>query len=501
MTNKKEGTRVAKVKHLGGALRTDSRAKRPLPPEHGVKRYIITSAQNATELNIPCWENMYALAKHYKAEVMVSRFRYMRNTPLAKVSEKPGSERQIIDPEHFHPWIEKFIVDEQVELAPGLVFCGELQISPTAVNPLTGMDGYTGRASCIVPHTKQFLKSIPSGKHEKVKMMYSTGTTTLRNYIQARAGQKASFHHIYGGLLVEVNHEGTWFVRQLQADTEGVVYDLDLKVCNGVVMAGYRAEAIVWGDTHVAEVDPYVVAGGYTMPGNMMDALQPRVQFQHDVLDFRSANIHNIKYGLHHSKFRDYWKGHVSVKKELDEVNHFLDTIAHRHDCSTIVVNSNHDNFLKEWLKVGNYKKDPVNAEIFLKAELFMHEQLRRNPEQEPRLLQQLLQNKGVKFLDEDESFVICRDANGGIECGMHGHRGANGARGSLQAFARMGRKCIVGHSHTAGIFEGAWQVGLSGKMEQGYNVGPSSWSHSHCVVYANGKRAMITMYDGQWRA
>jgi hypothetical protein len=106
-----------------------------------------------------------------------------------------------------------------------------------------------------------------------------------------------------------------------------------------------------------------------------------------------------------------------------------------------------------------------------------------------------------VVFLDEDESYVICDDAHGGIECGMHGHLGANGARGNIKSFAKMGRRANIAHSHSAGIVEGIWQVGTSSLMDLEYNKGMSSWSHSHILTYANGKRCMITMSNGKYKA
>jgi hypothetical protein len=82
----------------------------------------------------------------------------------------------------------------------------------------------------------------------------------------------------------------------------------------------------------------------------------------------------------------------------------------------------------------------------------------------------------------------------------MHGDKGANGARGNLKSFARSGRKCIVADSHTAGLFEGAMQVGVMGSLDQGYNVGLSSWSHTNAIVYENGKRALLTICNGRWK-
>lgn len=108
---------------------------------------------------------------------------------------------------------------------------------------------------------------------------------------------------------------------------------------------------------------------------------------------------------------------------------------------------------------------------------------------------------KNTVFLHEDDSYVICPDEHGGIECGQHGDLGPNGSRGNIKTFARLGRRTNIGHSHSAGICDGAYQAGTCGELSPDWTHGPSSWSHSHIVTYPNGKRAIITMWNGRWRA
>jgi hypothetical protein len=87
-----------------------------------------------------------------------------------------------------------------------------------------------------------------------------------------------------------------------------------------------------------------------------------------------------------------------------------------------------------------------------------------------------------------------------GIEIGYHGDRGPNGARGSRNAFSKIGVKTVIGHSHSPGIRDGAYQTGTSSRLKLEYNSGPS-WLHTHCVIYPNGKRSLINIIDGKWRA
>lgn len=479
-------------------------------PERGaVRRIIITSAQNNTRVNQKMWVSLTALKGHYGAELMISRFTYNKAS-AGPNARKPGTAKASdYDDLWYDPVIRPYITDERVQLAPGLVFCGEMNILPTAVRPLTGLDTMTGRASAIFPHAKHALRSVPSGKNEAAKLMYTTGACTLRNYIQRKEGQKGDFHHVYGALLVEVDCAGRWFVRQINADRKGVIQDLDVIADGDTVTTGNRVEAINWGDLHVAERCDWVYDLAFG-PGGMLDTLRPRFQFMHDILDFKARDIHVKKFHAHHSRFRDYVEGYDSVEAEVNEVAEFLAHEASREWCRTVVVNSNHNRFLDTWLQRDDFRADPVNAVYWLELQLAAYRHYARDPKQnfdsfahalEISIGRNELGVPNLTTLERDESFIICPQAGGGIECGMHGDDGPNGARGSAANLVRLGRKANIGHTHTAEILDGVYVAGVSGNLDQRYNNGPSAWSHSHIVTYPNGKRAIVTMWRGKWRA
>jgi hypothetical protein len=195
----------------------------------------------------------------------------------------------------------------------GPVWCGELNILPTAARPLSGLEVYTGRASMIVPHTHLAMQSIAT-IGGAAKLNYTTGTVTQRNYIQRKEGFKAEFHHCYGGLLVEVDDEGHWWVRQLNADSDGTIYDLDVKVSGGKVTTGNRVEAITFGDVHVANIDDDVAKATWGK-GGMVDKLRPKYQILHDVLDFYSRSHHTLKDP--YKAFKRHMEGAADVAKEV----------------------------------------------------------------------------------------------------------------------------------------------------------------------------------------
>lgn len=489
-----------------GRVRPEQREARDLP-RGGVRRFIVTCAQNNTPVHGPVLENLEALASHYGVadeDFLVASFTYNVNA-YGRMAVKRGS-RQAIGREDlwYDPAIEPRLdaSDREIELAPGLVWCGRMNTLPTAGRPLSGFETYTGRRSGIFPHAKLAMQSVASGKHEPTKFNYTTGTITKRNYIQKRAGILAEHHHVYGGLLVEVTPEGNWYVRQLNADGRNRIFDLGVVAEGGRVEErwGETVEAVNWGDVHAIEVDPMVreLAWG---KGGMMDTLQPRHQFMHDLISFIARNHHEI--GNPHKMFERHVAGLDSVEQEMRHVAEFLHE-ASRPGCRTVVVNSNHDNMLERWLREADYRRDPLNALFFLRCQLAKYEAIARQDHQFmviEHVLRGLDCPKDVRFLREDESFVICRDSQGGIECGAHGHLGPDGSRGSPQGLSRMGRRANTGHTHSAGIIDGLYTAGTSSRLDLGYNVGPSSWSHSHIVTYTNGKRALVTMWEGGWRA
>lgn len=459
------------------------------------KRYIITSAQNNTFAHNDFLASLETMAHSLDAQIIVGTFSY--NTHGFQNLEKS-------DGEWFDPKLEQYILDKPAELADSLMWCGELNILPTAVNPLSGLQSYTRSSSGIIPHAKVQLESIPTHKQDPVRMLYTTGSVTKRNYIQKKAGQKASFHHVFGALLVEVDDEGDWFVRQLIADSDtGQFYDLDkLYTPNGVI-DHQRVEAINWGDIHVEKLDEEACSASFWNEGSMLETLKPKYQFLNDVADFTARNHHNrndpyFRFKVHHCKTD-------SVRDNIQSVSDFIASIQYR-DCQTVVVESNHDLAFKKWLKEADYKTDPENAVYFLENQLEMYKSMERGDSNfsifeyaVKRENENLLDD--VRFLREDESFKICDQDGNGIECGCHGHLGNNGARGSVKAFQVRGSRYNVGHSHSAAIKDGVYYAGVLGKLDMGYNAGGSSWSHSNLITYPNGKRSIVTIKNGKWKA
>ena len=354
-------------------------------------------------------------------------------------------------------------------------------------------------------------------KNAPPKMNLTTGTVTLPNYVPKKAGLKASFHHIFGAVLVEINADGEFFCRHLIADdADGSFYDMDRFVSDGQVTEGLRVRALTPGDVHVFQVDPDVCAATFGIQPTdkrhpvefgriwnliegpcLLDILEPEHLLIHDVLDMRVRNHHSI--GDAHDRFRLHVEGTDSVEDELGEVAFFLSSLK-RDDMQIAVVESNHDLALNKWLKSADYRQDPVNARFFLQCQLEAYlaiEEGRKNFSIFECVMKNAFEDfncEDITFLREDQGYMV-----DDVEMSNHGHNGANGSRGNIKQFSKIGPKVTIGHSHSAGINAGAYQTGTSTRMDLGYNKGASSWSPTHVVQYASGKRALLTYNGGKF--
>lgn len=464
-------------------------ARRQDVPTGRVARYILTTAQSNTKAHA-ILGNLEALAAHYSAEIWIARIRY--NHTAGQVGQEKDN-RAADESVWYDARLEKYLVDERVEICPGLIWAGDMNIIPTAVNPLTGLDSFTGADSCVFPHPQIAMKSVATASETPAKFNYTTGAVTLKRYIRRTAGKKAEFHHSYGALLVEVDPSGTWFARQINATDQGVIYDLDLKVDGGKVTTGNRVEVFTPGDIHGRRLDPQIQAAVWGKNG-LLDTLRPRHQILHDVLDFASRS--------HHNTFFDQVAAHYgaaeSVEGEVKATAEVLNAMV-RPWCDTVVAKGNHDEHLEKWILTSDFRRDPINAGFFLTAAAAKVAAI-RDQNADFDLVAWVLANAGlspsIRFLSRRARLKIA-----GIRHDQHGDLGPNGARGSVVNIARTGEKSNIGHSHSAGITHGCYQAGTFSLLDMGYNTGPSSWSHSAIVTYANGKRAVVTLRAGKWRA
>lgn len=498
-------------------LKEDQFKHRPAPSPvimgqgTGRRRYILSSAQDGTRVHESFLANLEAYADWLGADapcdLLIAGYTYNKS-----LFEDHGKKTPL-----FHERVQPYLRNERMRLCEGLDFCAETNTLPTAPKPLSRSQTYTQERWAVFPHAKVQLVSVPTMKHEPSKIIMSTGSVTMPNYVPKQAGLIAVFHHQIAAVLVEIDDDEEFFCRHLIADEDGSFYDLDRYVSHSCVTDGHRIECLTPGDIHVAQIDPETAKAtfgfwpvrwtqdkGYVWEGDpnypsMLKKLRPHNVFIHDVSDFRARNHHEIKDP--HTRFKTFIEGRESVEDELRNDALFITHLSGLIDGQLFVVESNHHEALDKWLKTTTHFDDPPNALFYLRATLAKYEAMERG-DHEFDSYHHVMKTyyddwrcKDAIFLPEDGKQNI-----GGVEHAIHGHRGANGTRGSVSAFTRIGPKCTIGHMHSAAIIDGVYVTGTTSKLDLGYNKGASSWSHSHCVQYKNGKRTIITLKNGRWK-
>jgi hypothetical protein len=451
-----------------------------------MKRLIITAAQNATPIHVEFWESLQQAAKYLDAEIIVIPLRY-RN-PTSKWTAKDE------DDQWWATAVMPFLYNARRRLNENLMLLADIKTVPTASSPLTGFDAVSGAESAIIGHTKLQMKTIATPANKLPKIMTTTGACTIVNYTDSKVGKIGEFHHSLGAVVVELE-EKVFHLRHLTASRDGSFTDLDSHFTPAGRTAALPPLALIMGDTHVDSIDPRVERATFGK-GGIVESLQPETLVWHDLLDGYAVN--------HHTRLDPFVQvakqvsGRDDARAEVERAIDFL--VRHTKGRKSVVVSSNHDDFLRRWVVDTDWRRDPTNAEFYLKTALAMVKGTTMSGEgtSYPSPFKYWIDQRGasdITVLNGDESYSLS-----GIELGMHGDRGPNGVRGSRMNLRRIGSKSVIGHSHSPGIEEGCYQVGTSTLLRLEYNTGPSSWLNTHCLLHANGKRQLISIIDGQWR-
>jgi hypothetical protein len=456
--------------------------------------YLITSAQNATPVHKKFFAAMQQYISYRNGRLLIIPYRYKNPT---SIFSDAGTD-------YWWEELTPYLVNNHIQLCRGLQVQGQIKMQPTAVRPLSGLESISGTDSAIFGHPKMQMKTIATPSKDFPKILTTTGACTIKNYTDSKAGHKGRFHHNISALVVEVDN-GKFHIRQIHGEEDGSFYDCEYKYTTKGRERYSRIAGFVPGDIHAEMIDEDVERAVFVGKNSIVGTLRPEVVAYHDVEDFYPRNHHHrgndvIAYGKHHF-------GRNNVEEGLQVSANFID----RHNRPTIqnlVIASNHNDAFDRWLKEADPKFDPENARFYYYMKFHQLGSIKRTPtgyktfSAFPFWCKKPLDQPGLKslentrFLERDESFMVA-----GIEIGFHGDEGANGSRGSLMGMSRIGPKSIIGHSHSPGIEEGAYQVGLSARLDLEYARGPSSWLQTHCIIYPNGARTLVNVIHGEWRA
>lgn len=441
------------------------------------KRFLITWAQSYSDVLLPLWDNMIAYADKINADIHVIAGRYKNPTNLEKNTKIIDSEKGFnVWPEILRPYLDA----NRQNIHKLLTICSDIKVQPTASTPLSGLNGITELESCIIGHPRVHMDSCPVLDGYPNKFLYTTGAITKPDYTDTKAGKKGEFHHQYGFVVVELDGDEV-HVRQIQSDVNGTFYDLFYKVENGIVSNYVESGSdgkltAVLGDLHIGDHDDKATNASF----DLMKVLKVKDLVVHDIFNGHSISHHELNDPF--IQLRRELNGSNSLKGEIKLVKNFLKQYP---EFNFTVVRSNHDDFLDRWLKSNDWRHSPNRLEFIKYANLLSSGKAFKGII--PYVLEKKFKN--LKALGINESFRVL-----GIECGMHGHLGSNGSRGSYTQFKNLNTKNITAHTHTPRRFDGHSSVGTLTHKRLEYTNGPSSWAQTNILIYPNGKHSHLTL-------
>jgi hypothetical protein len=474
----------------------------------GGKSFIFTGAQNDALLHEEFWVNLKAYAAYLNAEIIVGPWTYetqwwAENDPQAR---------------SYAPELVPHLCFGQMKIGSNFMFAGEMNTLPTASSPISDLVTYSRGRWAVFPHAKRQLKSVPStDPNVQAHQVMTSGAVTRPKIIPRKAGVKSIFHQVIGATVVQFDADNDVFCRQITAGEDGAFYDLDRQVANGEVTTGHRARALTCADIHVRKLDKancratfgWDMSNGIwdqvTLPpvnDSLIGLLNPEHVIVHDIFDNEARNHHHVHDNAY--SYEMAFRGRESVEGETFQCGSFLGFLAGE-DRKVIVAEGNHDIALEKYVREGRYRNDGSNIRFGLQLEdAYLGYVEQRSvaidtgqPVPRFSLLEYAIRQKfdlgnKVEWCHDGYSYLI-----DGIEVGNHGFRGANGAKGTVAGFARVGRKMSIGDKHSPEIFDGVYVSGAM-NLRHGYNKGASGWAVTHTIQYPDGKRALITLQNGK---
>lgn len=432
----------AEIDKITGNLTTSTDGEGTL---FGIKRFVITSAQNATPPHREFLASLINYCDHNESELVIIPTRYHNLRSVYSVEKR--------NDEWWHPALQPYLLEKYSRLSHNLVVLANLKIRPSSSEPLATLESYSGLDSAIVGHPKIELKTIATPSQSLPKIFTTTGSVTIANYSDSKEGYRGEFHHSLAAVVVEIDNDGDAHIRHIHADNStGAFYDLDKYYTTTSVEPVDRIPALITGDTHAEFVDEEVKLATYTGQNSIMKVLKPEKIVFHDVEDFYARNHHHrgndvLSYGKHHF-------GRNNVEESLQLTADFIDEVGNS-QTESIIVKSNHDEAFDRWLRESDPKADPENAMFYYYMKYNQLKSIERTKTgfssmdpfefwcKNPMRMFGLANPDRVRFLKRDEPFSVC-----GIELGFHGDVGPNGTRGTRKSFAKIGPKTIIGHSH-----------------------------------------------------
>jgi len=322
------------------------------------------------------------------------------------------------------------------------------------------------------------------------RFFQSTGSLTEPHYVtvarssgmRVKRGLQATAQHQLGFVYFQDNGRGKFDTYNVTAQKSGNFHYLKEKYSSGKLVKSH-VEVLVLGDIHHGVTNKYARLKYL----KQIETLQPKYVVLHDLFDGESINHHN-RHNLI-DRIRNAGTVKDSLENELKSLSKEINYLGKRFpDVKFIVAESNHDAFLRTYVKGGDFHDDFINYIMGTKVLLAIYNDLTK------KVLEESLKFVGpmpsnFTFLRENDSFKIR-----GVQLAQHGHKGSNGSRGSALTFKRLNLQMITGHTHSPQLYGNGMIVGTNTNLEQGYTIGgASSWMHANGILYPDGTYSLLT--------
>ena len=450
------------------------------------KRFVITTAVADSKAHKGFLSAISNYCDHNDAQTIIM--------PCESVTNSFEKKTATFDKVFNNP--EYLFVNEDTKLNENLSLCS-IQVSAKQIKPITGLARIGNReGSYVFASPKQFLEYIPSGNQRgKNYSIMTPGACTVSNYysetfVSKRLSYIAEHDHTIGAIIVEL--DGDYFhFRQIQADPKtGEFIDLGVNYLPDGTTEDVPLN-IVLGDIHGVQVDKEALSDFMTpLSSKKVDSV-----FLHDIFDGMSINHHIFTIYERATRSMNFMD---SLMKELRETLEILFSVENNLSPENLyIVKSNHDEFLERYLKEGRYIEDEVNHYTALKIApaLFEGEDvLKRGFLLVAKTDDEIQRINSWNFLVRESTVEISN-----VHCSSHGDLGLNGARSSIASLEKIYGDCVVGHSHSPAIQRGVFRVGTMSNLDMEYNRGPSSWTHTNCLVYSNGQRQLLNRINSKY--
>lgn len=370
-----------------------------------------------------------------------------------------------------------------------------LRNSPTVKSTIAGINQLVSKfdSSIIVAGINQQLRYIPVLKEKTPNLIASTGCCTeyepvkkddplnIPTKAEKLAKERLS---IKGALVVELDDEDTFTVRNIEADNDGTFIDLGVKYFADAYL-NVSSSTFIIGDLHAPLHNEELLEANI----RAIKEYHCNKVVLHDSVNMAYVSHHNADKAIVRAQMVE--DGRADILNEVEVFAGILEKLTSLPEVQQVIIPySNHPAHLEQCIQdIGRMTKDDINLRTMLQCAIAMLD----NKNVLQFLTEEIVgfQSDKIDWVNEDDGREVY-----GVQVGLHGSEKVNGGRLTPTSTNNAFPKTVLAHRHSAGIDGDTITVGIACEKEQGYNHGLSSWTESSAIIYPNGKVQLLTFVN-----